>query len=623
MRRIPHFLLLLIVAAANSFAADRYVSTTGSNGNTGTLASPYRNIDYAADRSGPGDTIFVRGGIYGEQVNPSRSGTAANRITIKNYANEIPIIDGTSISVGGQTALVDIGNESYITIDGFHIRKLITATNSRTPLGILVDGASVGIEILNCEIYDIRNTGNNGNAHGILIQGTSSTAISDLVIRGNEVRDLVLGNSEALVLNGNVDGFEVSENFVHDCNNLGIDLIGFEGNGPTGLDQARNGVCRDNVVTNISTVSNPAYNGPSAAGIYVDGGRDIVIERNRVSQCDIGIELASEDPNGSTSGVIVRDNLIWDNLIGGIFVGGYQPSLGAAIDCSIVGNTLYENDTSGEYNGEILVQYNTNNLDVRNNLFIAGGEKVFIIVNNGNNTGITIDYNLYYSNSATNPGNSEWIWNGTFRGGFNAWRSNTGQDANSLYLNPHLSSVDLTIASTSLARDAGDPGHSPASDGTDAFGNPRISGNRIDIGAHEYVYLSALQLWRRLHFETTENAGDAADLADPDRDGLTNLMEFALADQDPKVPFVEPVIRATSRGIEFTLNPAATAEIIYQVQAATDLNNWTTLATRSPGQNWINSSDTTISESMGNVIFLDQRIVSQTTHFYRLEITIP
>ena len=52
-------------------------------------------------------------------------------------------------------------------------------------------------------------------------------ALASLISRGNELRDLVLGNSEAMVLNGNVNGFEVRENFVHDCNNLGIDFIGF------------------------------------------------------------------------------------------------------------------------------------------------------------------------------------------------------------------------------------------------------------------------------------------------------------------------------------------------------------------------------------------------------------
>ncbi len=236
-----------------------------------------------------------------------------------------------------------------------------------------------------------------------------------------------LGNSETLVLNGNVDGFEVSQNFIHDCNNLGIDFIGFEGTWPGRAGSgAQRDLCRQ-CGDEYLDAQQPGLQAYSAGGIYVDGGRDIIIERNRVSHCDIGIELASEDPDGATSNVIVRDNLVWANHIGGIFVGGTSQRRGAAVDCTIAGNTLVENDTVGEYNGELLVQYNTSNLDVRNNIFIASAEKVFVIVNNGNNCGITLDYNFYFSSSATNPNNSEWIWNGAFRGGFNNWKSTSGQ----------------------------------------------------------------------------------------------------------------------------------------------------------------------------------------------------
>ena len=59
------------------------------------------------------------------------------------------------------------------------------------------------------------------------------------------------------VLNGNVDGFTVSHNLVHDNDNIGIDFIGFEGNGPATLDQARNGRCFGNRVYNISSAANP------------------------------------------------------------------------------------------------------------------------------------------------------------------------------------------------------------------------------------------------------------------------------------------------------------------------------------------------------------------------------
>jgi hypothetical protein len=38
---------------------------------------------------------------------------------------------------------------------------------------------------------------------------------------------------------------------------------------------------------------------------------------------------------------------------------------------------------------------------------------------------------------------------------------------------------------------------------------------------------TASEVWRHTHFSTPENAGEAADASDPDRDGISNLMEFA------------------------------------------------------------------------------------------------
>ena len=75
--------------------------------------------------------------------------------------------------------------------------------------------------------------------------GRNEKAISRMVIDGNTLADLKLGSSEALVLNGNVEDFEITNNIVRNCNNIGIDIIGFEKIGPKGFDQARNGAnCR-------------------------------------------------------------------------------------------------------------------------------------------------------------------------------------------------------------------------------------------------------------------------------------------------------------------------------------------------------------------------------------------
>jgi hypothetical protein len=57
---------------------------------------------------------------------------------------------------------------------------------------------------------------------------------------------------------------------------------------------------------------------------------------------------------------------------------------------------------------------------------------------------------------------------------------------------------------------------------------PARSFNTFVMPAPATPSLSALEQWRSRNFGTVVNAGDAADDADPDHDGLTNLLEFSL-----------------------------------------------------------------------------------------------
>jgi PKD repeat protein len=78
--------------------------------------------------------------------------------------------------------------------------------------------------------------------------------------------------------------------------------------------------------------------------------------------------------------------------------------------------------------------------------------------------------------------------------------------------------------------------------------------------------------WRMTHFGTTSNSGDAADTADIDRDGLSNLVEFAF-NLDPKA--------AGSSQL-----PAATLAPALPDDHPTSARNVAPLDAGSPGQNF-------------------------------------
>lgn len=444
---------LMIVAILPGGAAARQIIVAGSGGDFTTIAG-------GVGAAQPGDTVIVRAGIYNETVSFAHSGSAAaGFITLQGEPGSI--LDGSGMTGSGIT----LDNTSFIRVADMTVRNF---TSGNTPMGINVQGSSSHIELLNNLIYGIENP--TGNAHGIAFYGTASTPMTNLVVDGNEIRNCRLGQSESLVLNGNIDGFVVERNVVHDNDNIGIDFIGFEGTGPPAQDQARNGVCVDNVVYNISSASNPTYGGDrSADGIYVDGGRDIVIERNRVDNCDIGIEVGSEHFGKTTSNITVRNNFISRGYLGNVLLGGYAANRGAVLDALVVHNTTWQGAQ-----GEIQLQHNCNGITIENNILYAHGGQPYVSVSGGNDANVAVDNNIYFGASTTSPG---------------SYPDSHARFVNPLLVNP---SMDLHLLPGSPAIDAGialgnDSQGQPLSGLLDIDGHLRVRGSAVDIGAHEFA----------------------------------------------------------------------------------------------------------------------------------------
>ena len=79
--------------------------------------------------------------------------------------------------------------------------------------------------------------------------------------------------------------------------------------------------------------------------------------------------------------------------------------------------------------------------------------------------------------------------------------------------------------------------------------------------------------WRQTHFSTAQNSGNAADTADPDHDGIINILEYAF-DTDPNVPNANPIsfaIVGNHLTVTFKRTHPAPADIIYTPQVANDL----------------------------------------------------
>src|SRR5580704_12719109 len=499
MKFLTLFALFVCVSVATAQTSTSfYVSTTGDDSNPGTEAAPWRTIQHAADKARAGGTVNIRAGVYEELVSINASGNSSDGfITFRSYPGETAILDGTHFTPTARTGILTIHNQSYVRVQGLEIRNLRTAEHRLTPLGISVTGAGSHIELLKNNVHHIENTfpgrdspGSGGNGFGIAVYGTDAKApITDLIIDGNEVHHLKTGSSESLVVNGNVTNFRITHNVVHDNNNIGIDVIGFEHTAPDpAVDQARDGVVSGNLVYNITSRGNPAYgNDENSDGIYVDGGTRVLIEQNVMHDVDFGIELASEHKDRATSYITARNNLIYHGHTAGVSIGGYAPERGHTEHCIVVNNTLYDNDTSATGSGEFQMQWNMADNIFANNIVYAGS-RCLMAVNKSQfdkqHPPVSIDHNLYYCPSGSKA--STWGEASATVTGFDNYVQSTGNDRHSRFLDPHFveATKDFHLRSDSPAIAAGTAEGVPVGD-LDLDGSPRVKSGNIDIGGYQ------------------------------------------------------------------------------------------------------------------------------------------
>ncbi len=478
-----------------------YVSANGFETNTGALNSPFQTINAALSHALPGDTVMVRGGTYYEKVVFLKSGVMNKLITVKAYPGEKPVIDGSKIAVSGWMSLVTLSNVKYISLDGFDICNLTSSAFNTDPEGIAINGDSHDITIKNCNIYNIKSNASLSDwrsGHAILVIGNGTAAISNLVITGCTVHDTQTGTSENVTLAGNIDGFIFSHNKVYDTENIGIIVAGGDNlnkGGAVATNYARNGVISDNEFHDNTMTRTPETWGPDRYGaisIYVCGGANTIIERNKVYNSDRGIGLVSESNVYATKTTIVRNNLVYNCYRTGIYMGDYlNYTSGGTKDCYVVNNTLYQNDrvvgAFGEIEGEIRLTEHCDNNVIKNNIIYARPVDVFIHKYTSTGSNNIIDNNLYYT-----TGTPQWIWNSTNGNpntDFNSWKAASGNDANSTNgVNPlfiNLFGPDVHLQLSSAAKNSGQVISDVVNGTTDLDGNPRIVNKRISKGAYQ------------------------------------------------------------------------------------------------------------------------------------------
>jgi hypothetical protein len=564
-------LLLLLAARAPAWAQSGtyYVSTAGSDSNPGTLNAPWRTIQHAADVVTAGATVYVFGGVYNELVTFPASGTASAPITFESYPGQTAVIDGSGLkccgSSGTQGLVTIAGNLSFITISGFELRNYTTSNPQNTPAGVWITGSGTGIKILNNVVHAIATTSEKkGNAFGISVYGTSQTPITGLVISGNEVYGLKTGQSESVNVCGNVTYFTISNNLVHDNDNIGIDAIGYENVGPVGYDQAMFGEISGNTVYNISGIANKGEGSSyDADALYCDGCAFVTFENNWVFNSDYGIEVTSENqiclPNGTewegpnrtgnpgkgTSPcygmfATVRNNVFANSANAGMSIGGAKAATkhggeettgGSTLDTVFVNNTLFNNvkitaeNRASSPGGEIQIQHQIGSAQgnyFENNLVYAGSYNHWLYSYVKSTPGYpappaTTNWNLYSSAAGYVPKQSvTWDDVDTYAS-FANFQSVTGEDAASLsgvdpqFEGPTSTPYNLDVSASSPAVNAGSTSISCGAGWCDPNGNsPNSIYGATDFAGFPRTNGSSISIGA---YEATGLAGEQLEVA--------------------------------------------------------------------------------------------------------------
>jgi parallel beta-helix repeat protein len=294
------------------FAADIFVSTTGNNNTgNGTIGNPYATIEKACDFVGPGDFIYLRGGIYTgiqHKINPNNVanyGTASNPITVKNYNGEEVILDGTDLDIPNSDGLLHISNWqspviTYYIIEGLTVRN----SNKR---GISYYNVE-NLIIRNCTVHDVQLRAIGGWGHYVTIENNevyNAGMINENGVMGTGGWPMMIYGAVDWQTGNPSTNLTIKNNYVH--NSWG------EAMGPGR--ESSDVIIENNIIRDVFSV-----------GIYIDKATSTTIRGNYLYATDpsfyrfdrpfTAIGWANEE-NLDGGALPVQDIEIYNNLIEG------------------------------------------------------------------------------------------------------------------------------------------------------------------------------------------------------------------------------------------------------------------------------------------------------------------
>jgi hypothetical protein len=495
-------LLLLLVGPAASQVTNPpqtyFVAPNGSNGNPGTIALPFQTIAYALRKaSQPGDIIYLRSGVYALKSSlrfPHDGSELGGAITLASYPPDIDraVLDGGSLPSNAR-AMLDLSGRRFIRIEGLELRNMNKSTG---PHAMVLIGDRADNIRLDDNIFRKLSpfNGYQGSGRALACLAGPSRTISQIEIHDNEFFECLTGQAPLIEFAGQVRSVSMFQNLIRDNDTQAAILL----RQPAKL-QAFAGLtigtaAPEDLRINSNVIQRNVDQQLGGRAIWIAAGNAVVVERNRLTDNWIAIELAGSVADTRVQDIRIESNFIEGSSYQGLAFGGPAAPFAASVErIQVLNNTLYNNGRApglGTDPGS-LVFGEAGDLRLIGNLIVAASGGLFsniaiARVAGTSNPGLLMLTNLYWTQNGQEPKFEP--LEGIQLPGLPLWQAVTGQDLGSLQANPQLSlpSVgNLKITSSSPARDA-----ALTLTGTyaltDFFFQPRPDGAFADIGAHEF-----------------------------------------------------------------------------------------------------------------------------------------